>query len=45
MFNIRKNFFTEKVVKLWNRLPREAIESPFLEAFEIRVGVAHKDMV
>lgn len=42
---IRKNYLIERVVKLWNRLPREATESPSLEVFEIRVGVAHKDLV
>jgi len=32
--NTRKNFFTLRVMEHWNRLPREAVESPSLEIFK-----------
>jgi len=35
--NMRKNFFPLRVMEPWNRLPREAVDSPSLEIFKTRL--------
>jgi len=38
--DIRRKFFTQRVVTHWNRLPKEAVDAPSLEAFKARLDVA-----
>lgn len=41
---IRKHFFTVRVARHWNRLPRELVKSPSLEVLKRKVDVAFGDM-
>ena len=36
----RRKFFTQRVVTHWNRLPKEVVDAPSLEAFKTRLYVA-----
>ncbi|GAB0187650.1 hypothetical protein GRJ2_001230300 [Grus japonensis] len=42
---VRKKFFTVRVVRHWNRLPREVVEAPSLEVFKTRVDEALGNVV
>jgi len=41
----RKKFFPQRVVTHWNRLPKEAVDAPSLEAFKARLDVALGSLV
>ncbi|KFZ60770.1 hypothetical protein N338_04078, partial [Podiceps cristatus] len=43
--DIRKKFFTMRMVKHWNRLPREVIEAPSLDTFKARLDVALGNLI
>ncbi|KFP09234.1 hypothetical protein Z169_05025, partial [Egretta garzetta] len=43
--DIRKKFFTTRVMKHWNRLPREVVEAPSLETFKARLDVALSNLI
>ena len=42
---VRGKFFTMRVLRLWNRLPREAVDAPSLEVFKSRLDGALGNLV
>ncbi|KFP01186.1 hypothetical protein N300_01063, partial [Calypte anna] len=43
--DIRRKFFTMRVVRHWNRLPRDVIYAPSLEVFKARLDAALSSLV
>ncbi|GAB0204224.1 hypothetical protein GRJ2_002888000 [Grus japonensis] len=43
--DVRKKFFTVRVVRPWNRLPREVVDAPSLEVFKCRLDGALGNVV
>ncbi|KFR08372.1 hypothetical protein N306_00066, partial [Opisthocomus hoazin] len=43
--DIRKKFFTVRVVKHWNRLPREVVVGPSLAVLKARLDGALSNLV
>ena len=43
--DIRKKVFTARVLRHWNRLPREAVDAPSLETFKARLEQALSNLI
>ena len=45
MLDVKGRFFTRRVVRCWNGLPREVVDAPSLEVFKARLNGALGNLV
>jgi len=45
MLDVRGKFFTKRLVRCWNRLPREVVDAPSLDVFKARLDGALGSLV
>ncbi|KFV51072.1 hypothetical protein N341_01624, partial [Tyto alba] len=45
ILDVRKKFFTMRVVRHWHRVPREAVAAPSLEGFKARLDGAGSNLI
>ncbi|KFO09780.1 hypothetical protein N312_06715, partial [Balearica regulorum gibbericeps] len=43
--DIKKIFFTVRVVKHWNRLPREVVDAPSMKTLKVRLDGALGNLI
>ena len=43
--DIRKKLFTMRVIRHWSRLPKEAMDTPSLKVFKVRLNGALNNLI
>ena len=43
--DVRRKFFTSRVMMHWNRLPKEVVDAPSLDAFKVSLDVMLDSLV